>query len=153
MVTICLESKVINTPYVPLQSEVNRVIIVYRHSLLRDMYTRLFADAGISVVAAIPSCELNSLSLVGINSDVIVSDEATAATVGLIAQAILFRQPLDRVSRLIAVGAGQMISIDFRNEVVNDASIEDLISRASLRTVGSLPWTASPFTPNGLENP
>jgi hypothetical protein len=153
MATNCLESNVISTPFVSLQSEVNRVIIIYRHSLLRDMYTRLFAEAGISVVAAIPSCELTALSLVGINSDVIVSDEASAATIGLIAQAILFRPPRARVSRLIAVGAGQMISVDFKNEVVNDASIEDLISRAQLRIGAAMAWTASHHSSNGHETP
>lgn len=102
------------------------------------MYTRIFADAGISVIAAIPNDELTSLSLVGFTSEVIVSDEATADAIGMITKAILLSPQLASVSKLIAVGVGQMISIDFKKLVMNDAGIEDLIAQARLRPVGSI---------------
>ena len=113
-----------------------KVVIVYRHLLLRDMYSQIFADAGISVVASIHQSELTSRSLIGVDSDTIVADEVSPEVLGLVTQAILMSPPEASISKLITVGDGQMISIEFRKEVLNDAGIEDLIFQARTRPGG-----------------
>jgi hypothetical protein len=105
-------------------------MIVYRHALLRDLLMRIFAEAEIRVVAAVPEVELQMLSLQGLDPDVIVFDEATADTVNFITRTILCSPTPLSVSKVIVVELGSMITVVCHKEVVNDAGIEDLVAWA-----------------------
>ena len=105
------------------------VIVIYRHTLLRDILTRILSEAGISVVAVIPVDQLGESSLQDLDSDVIVLDEAMAATFGMVNQAIMSSPRPVSVTKLIAMGVGDLITICYHKEVIHGAGIEDLIAR------------------------
>ncbi len=107
-----------------------RVVIVYRTALLRDVLTRVLAESGISVVAAFPEAELVATSLHESNPDVIVFDDVEASTFRTITQAILFSPSQLRAKKVIALGPGYLITLMYNKEVVHDASMEDLVTRA-----------------------
>ncbi len=106
-----------------------RVAIVYRHTLLRDLLTRILSEAGISVVAAIPVDELRPSSVQDLDTDVIVLDEVIGSTFGMINQAIVSGSRPGSITKVVAVGLGYLISIVYDKEVIQGAGIEDLIAR------------------------
>ena len=102
-------------------------MIVYRNTLLRDFLALALTDGGVTVVAAIPEVELEDSPLAILNPDVIVFEDATAEIVRAACQAIVFSPASVGVRKLIVVGGESLITIVYQKEIVQDASIEDLV--------------------------
>ena len=106
-----------------------RVVIIYRNALLRDSLASALTDAGVTVVAAIPVTELEDSPLPALNPDVIVFEDATPEFVRAACQAIVFSPATEGVRKLIVVEQGCLITVLYQKEIVENASIEDLVSR------------------------
>ena len=104
-------------------------MIVYRNALLRDFLALALTDGGATVVATIPEAELEDLSLPTLDPDVIVFEDATAEFVRAACQAIVFGPASQGVRKLIVVGGECLITVLYQKEIVQDASIEDLVLR------------------------
>jgi hypothetical protein len=66
---------------------------------------------------------------------VIVFDDVEASTFRAITQAILFSPSPLRAKKVIALGPGYLITLIYTREVVHDASMEDLVTRARLISI------------------
>jgi hypothetical protein len=110
-----------------------RVVIVYHHTLHRDLLTKVFAEAGISVVAAIPVDQLRPNWLQDRVPDAIILDDVNDSTLGVLNQAILSDPLLVCNIKVIAVGSGYLSTLVYHKEVLHGAGIDDLIEQVRNR--------------------
>jgi hypothetical protein len=104
-------------------------MIVYRNALLRDYIALALTDGGVVVVGAIPVVELEDSPLQTLDPDVVVFEDATAEFVQAACRAIDFRPASSGVKKLIVIGRECLITIVYQKEIVEDASLEDLVCR------------------------
>jgi hypothetical protein len=128
--TIPTEDSVISTSPARLTSLFQRVLIVYRTALLRDTLVRVLTDGGLSVVGTVLEAQLDGAILRSLDPDVVVFDEAEAESVRSAAQALVFSPTTPGVKKVIVVGRGYLMNIAYQTEVLQDASIDDLVVRA-----------------------
>ncbi len=81
-----------------------RVLVVYRHALLRDLVARLLADAGADVVARVAIEDFDPQILTTFNVDVIILDEAAMPILAKFGGYQPFGWAPSGVSKVISVG-------------------------------------------------
>ncbi len=105
-----------------------RVVIVYRNTLLRDLLARALGEGGLAVTA-VADDELDGLVLERLEPDVIVFEDAKADFVQAACELIVMSPASTGVKKVIVIGREYLITVSFRKEIVQDASMEDLLVR------------------------
>lgn len=122
-----LEDTVVSLSPASVVDPKQRIVIVYRNALVRDLLTRVLIDGGLSVVGAIQESQLDGSTFQDLDPDVVVFDEAEADAVRTAAQAVVFSPTTPGLKKVIVVGLGYLMIVAYRKEILRDASIEDLV--------------------------
>jgi hypothetical protein len=107
-----------------------RVLVVYRHALLRDLVARLLTDAGADVVGQVSVDDVDPWELTTFDADVVVLDEAAVPAMAKFDAFSRFNWVPTGVSKIISVGVGGGAMVAFSRHFVDDASVEQLIGEA-----------------------
>ncbi len=107
-----------------------RVLVVYRHALLRDLVARLLSDAGADVVARVAVEDLDPTTLPSLDVNVIILDEAALPVLAKFDAYPPFSWAPSGVSKVISVGVGGRAMVAFSRHYVDDATVESLIDEA-----------------------
>jgi hypothetical protein len=107
-----------------------RVLVVYRHALLRDLVARLLTDAGADVVARVSVEDLDPRVLTTFDVDVIILDEAALPILAKFDGYPPFGWASNGVTKVISVGVGGRAMTAFSRHFVDDATVEHLIEEA-----------------------
>jgi DNA-binding response OmpR family regulator len=108
-----------------------RVIIVYRHRLLRDFAVHMLHKAGIEVAAAIAADHLQVQTLAALQPTAIVLDRAASDLLGDLSVATLFSQAPGTAGCVITLDLADSAMVVCRRELVLNAGAENFVAEAA----------------------
>jgi hypothetical protein len=118
-----------------------RVLIVYKHSFLRDLVARVLDGTDVDIVAAVRPEDFNPLLVDALKPHTIVVDQAAFdGTESLVHAAVLGAAP-ESPRRVVVISLSDTNMLVWQKQVVADADVEKLIS--AVRDVTCAPVLAS----------
>lgn len=104
-----------------------RAVVVYQHTLLRDIAVRLLTKAGVEVAATISATDLGLAEVVALQPDVVVVDRAAAGGVQTLCQSSLQVGQAGSAQRIVLIGLADSTMIVCHRRLVVEATAQNLV--------------------------
>lgn len=104
-----------------------RVVIVYRHALLRDVAVHVLGRAGIDVVAVIHADDFDAGALRDLRPHTIIVDQAAIDDLDHFGASILLSQEPDYATRIVTIGLLDTTMVVCDRWLVADATPDSLV--------------------------